>query len=105
MELTGNRMILSFQELRSLVSDYVSNLELHNQTAKLRELLVSLHRQKDSDGHGLEPMLDFMSKHGMPHQFPEDGSHFIDEPEETFRCGPRINSSFEMNLIQRSEYW
>jgi hypothetical protein len=104
MEQSGNEVFLSIEELWSVVGEYIDHLRSHNQTQKLKELLDSLHRHKNHYGRGLEPMLNFMSKHGMPHQFPKDGSHFNDE-SESFDCGPRFNSSSDVDMIRKSEYW
>jgi hypothetical protein len=104
MELTGNDVFLSFEDLLSIVGEYVDHLRSHNQTEKLKELFDSMHRHKDIYGRGLEPMLNFISKHGMPHQFPADGSHFNEDPD-SIECGPRFNSSSDVALIRTSEYW
>jgi hypothetical protein len=103
MELKENKIILSYEGLQSLMSKYIDHLTFHNQSTKLKELLFSMHRDNDSSGQGLKPMLDFMSKHGMPHQFPKDGSHF--NQLEAFRCGPNFTSLSEIHLIRATEYW
>jgi hypothetical protein len=104
MTQTGKRMIFSYEDLQSNVHEYIAHLNAHNQTGKLQELLNSMRRHKHNYVRGLEPMLRFMFKHGMPHQFPKDGSHFNDEPE-SFRCGPKNTTSSEASLIQTSEFW
>jgi hypothetical protein len=104
MELTGNEMILSFEDLWSIVGDYVIYLRSHNQTSKLQKLIDSMHLPEEYYGIGLEPMFELMSKHGMPRQFPADGSHF-NETAAPFQCPPSDTSSFEVSLIQNTEYW
>ncbi len=103
MELTGNDKVMSFDDLWAIVTEYVAHLRTHNQTARLEVLFDSLHHHKEYYGRGLKPMLDMMSKHGMPHQFPSDGSH-LNEPA-SLRCVQNATSSFENNLLVASEYW
>ena len=45
-------------------------------------LLNSIARHDFSYGQGLEPMLNFMSKHGLPSEYPTDGSHFVESIED-----------------------
>ncbi len=104
MAQAGTEMIFSYEDLQSNVHQYVAHLNAHNQTKKLQELLSSIQRHKHNYIRGLEPMLSFMFKHGMAHQFPNNGSHFNDEPE-SFWCGPKNTSSSEVSLINKSEYW
>jgi hypothetical protein len=103
MELSENENILSFEELWAIVNEYVNHLHSHNQTDKLEVLYDSLDRHKEYYELGLQPMLDFMSRHGMPEQFPMDGSHFNETT--SFRCGPRITSPSDAKIIRTSEYW
>ncbi len=103
MELTGDEMILTFEELWAIVTEYVIHLRTHNQTSKLEELFDSLHQHKEYYGRGLRPMLDMMSKYGMPHQFPKDGSHFLEE--DSFQCEQNLTSSLDNQLIETSKYW
>jgi hypothetical protein len=103
MELTGNEIVMSVDDLWSTVSEYVIYLRNHNLTTRLEELFDSIHYHQEYYGRGLQPMLEVMSKHGMPDQFPADGSH-LNQPA-TFRCLPNGTSSAENSLITTSEYW
>ena len=64
------RIVLTNEQLWSLVREYVIYLNFHNQTSKVKDLNDSMQEHKAEFGQGLEPMLNFMSRHGMPHQFP-----------------------------------
>ncbi len=103
MKQTGNEIIMSSDELWSTVREYVIYLRTHTQTSKLEELFDSMYQHREYYGRGLRPMLNMMSKYGMPHQFPTDESH-LNQPT-TFRCAQNVASASENKLIVASEFW
>ena len=96
-------IVMPLTELWAQVVDYVDYLYLHNQTEKVEDVFDSINRHNDSLGLALKPMLKFMSKHGMPEEFPEDGSHFNESRMSA--CPPTIRSPFEVNLIAGCAFW
>jgi hypothetical protein len=105
MELTGEEMIISYEDLWSIVGEYIDHLRSINQTAKLQDLINLMHRHKEYQGRELEPVINLMSKYGMPHEFPAEDESPFNETASSARCPPSVTTSFEVNLIQNTEYW
>jgi hypothetical protein len=69
--------VLSNEQLWFLVREYVFYLNFHNQTSRVVDLYDSMQEHKAEFGQGLEPMLNFMSRHGMPDEFPGSWYQFL----------------------------
>ena len=100
---TNEQMVIPLTQLWSLVAEYIGYLQTHNQTSKVDDVFDAIHRHEDVHGLALKPMLDFMSKHGLPEEFPEDGSLF--NQSQMASCPTQLISSFEENLIKGSAFW
>ena len=100
---TDEQLVIPLNELWSLVAEYIGYLHFHNQTSKVDDVYDAIHRHEEVNGLALKPMLEFMSKHGMPEEFPEDGSHFNES--QMSKCPTRQISTFEDDLIKGSAFW
>jgi hypothetical protein len=75
------------------------------QTSRVSELFASLQRHNDTFGRGLASMLSFMSKHGMPEDFPTDGSSLFVNESSISPCGITFTTAFEDKLMDSASYW
>ena len=100
---TAQQTVITLTQLWSMVAEYISYLQTHNRTSEIEDFFDAIHRHEDDHDLALKPMLEFMSKHGMPEEFPEDGSHFNYSHLEA--CPIRETSTFEANLIAESVFW
>ena len=92
--------VLSQPQLVSLLRRYVGYLTTRNQTARVDEIFKSMIQHNDF-GRGLEPMFRFMSRHGMPENFPDNFS----DTSLFAKCGFSFTTKFEANLVKMSSYW
>jgi hypothetical protein len=72
-----NVMVLSTDQLWTILSEYVHYTSLHNQTSDPEQLISSARQDKQVYYSLLRSLLTYMSKHGLPRQFPSDGSIFL----------------------------
>ena len=67
-------------------------------------LIHSIDYHQHAYAEGLEPMLSFMSKHGLPRNFPTDGSHFKALSSLPL-CETQETSEHEDNALEYSSFW
>ena len=60
------KMLISYEQLWSLMMQYVTYLNFHNQTSDPKSLIESARRSEKGYNRLLYAMLHQMSKHGMP---------------------------------------
>ena len=77
---------------------------LYLQTQQVDTLIHSIDYHQHAYAKGLEPMLSFMSKHGLPRDFPTDGSHFKALSSLPL-CETQDTSEHEDNALEYSSFW
>ena len=74
------------------------------QTVQVDILIHSIDRHEHSYAEGLKPMLSFMSKHGLPRDFPTDSSLFK-AISSLPPCEIRETSEHEDRLMESASFW
>ena len=74
------------------------------QTQQADTLIRSIDQHQHAYAQGLEPMLTFMSKHGLPRDFPTDGSHFKALSSLPL-CESQDTSEHEDQLLEYASFW
>ena len=113
-----NVMVLSTDQLWTILSEYVHYTSLHNQTSDPEQLqtsdpdqLLSSARQDKQVYYSLlRSLLAYMSKHGLPRQFPSDGSIFlstekIEENSSQSVCETVELTDEEESALDASTFW
>ena len=70
----------------------------------METLIYSIDHHQHAYAEGLEPMLSFMSKHGLPRDFPTDGSHFKALSSLPL-CETQETSVQEDNALEYASFW
>ena len=102
--IAGEERVISLSQLWSLILNYISYLSVHNQISDPASLIESARRNTNVYDQLLQSMLDQMSKHGMPNDFPTDGSIFNRTAFQQ-QCTYKIISDEEEVFLERNSFW
>lgn len=100
---SNDHFILSYDQLLSLMLQYVSYLTVHNMTEDPHQLVREMLTNKYTSDKVMNSMLYHMAKHGMPHEFPDDGSIF--HQSSVHVCNQSTNTAEEERVISSSIFW
>jgi hypothetical protein len=102
-------VLYTTEQMWSIINDYVTYLVNHNRTSDPESLLSSAHQDKKAYNSLLRSMLNHMAKHGMPTDFPTDGSIFepttVDNSSEGSVCDMPDLTSNEEKILDISSFW
>ena len=76
MELFENQIILSNDQLLSLMLQYIAYLSVHNQTEDPNAVVREIFNDQHAHDKLMQSMLTHMATYGLPEHFPNDSSIF-----------------------------
>jgi hypothetical protein len=98
-----DHILLSYDQLLSLMLQYVAYLSVHNRTDDPHQLVRKMLVDKHTSDNVMNSMLQHMANHGMPEEFPEDGSIF--DHNSVHICNQSTNTVEEEYVISSSIFW
>lgn len=100
---SDDHILLSYDQLLSLMLQYVAYLSVHNRTDDPRELVRKMLVDKQTSDEVMNSMLHHMANHGRPEEFPADGSIF--DQGSVHICNESTNTPEEEHVISSSIFW
>jgi hypothetical protein len=76
MEQSENQIILSNDQLLSLMLQYIAYLSVHNQTEDPNAVVREIFNDQHAHDKLMQSMLTHMATYGLPEHFPNDRSIF-----------------------------
>ena len=105
----SNATLYTTDQIWSILNEYVSYMVTHNRTSDPESLISSAHQDKKAYNSLLRSMLNHMAKHGMPTNFPTDGSIFeptvVDNSSEESACEMPDLTDIEERILDMSSFW
>lgn len=98
-----DHLLLSYDQLLTLMMQYVAYLKVHNRTEDPHQLVRLMLVDKHTSHKVMNSMLQHMATYGMPEEFPNDGSIF--DQGATNICNQSTNTPEEEYIISSSIFW
>ncbi len=105
----SDTVLYTTDQIWSILNDYVTYLVTHNRTSDPESLINSARGDKKVYNNLIRNILNHMAKHGMPTDFPADGSIvestvFENSSEESV-CEMSDLTEYEESVLDISSFW
>jgi hypothetical protein len=105
----SDSVLYTTDQIWSILNDYVTYLVTHNRTSDSESLINSAREDKKVYNNLIRSMMNHMAKHGMPTDFPTDGSIFeptvFDNSSEESVCEMSELTEYEESVLDISSFW
>ena len=102
---TKTNLVVSYGDLWAWMIDFVRYLDNHNQTSDTEEIIQSLVAHNESVYmEVLTLLLQFMSRHGFPDEFPAEGSVLFDA-EQRRECNLSQLTPKQDSTLKSVSFW